>query len=89
MCSSRPAQVRVSLDSLRPLGRSSSGGGWGVEDTEWPMRPCLLWLPPQGLEGRLLQSGMGMEGSGSKLGILKLKFICLFVSSSLLSFLSF
>lgn len=31
-----PSQVRISLDSLRPLGRSSSGGGWGVDDTEWP-----------------------------------------------------
>lgn len=89
MCSSRPSQVRVSLDSLRPLGRSSSGGGGEWTTLSGLMRQCLLWLPPQVLEGRFLQSGMGMGGPGSKLGALKLKFIRLFVSFSLLSFLSF
>lgn len=63
--------------------------GMGVEDTEWPDEAMLLLLPPQVPEGRFLQSGMGMGSPGSKLGVLKLKFIRLFASSSLLSFLSF
>lgn len=65
--------------------------GMGSEDTEWLLRHCLLQLPPQVLEGRLLQSGMGMGGSGSKLGILKAQghsSFCFFFSSVLPFFLT-